>query len=172
MIAHIPMHASDDDILAYSLENPTWTIEREPDGSLVLSPPGGSATGARGVALVVLLHEWNERAGRPGKVFGPDAGFKMPDTAILSPDAAWVRNDRWDEIAADERERYAPLVPDVCIELVSPSDSVPHLRRKMMRYRAYGASYVVLIDPADWSVVTNGTPPVNFPADFNRVVDA
>ena len=48
----------------------------------------------------------------------------MPDGAILSPDLSWIRRDRWEALTTNQRASYAPIVPDVCIELVSPSDRI------------------------------------------------
>lgn len=171
MIARIPMNAADEDVLKISEANPGWTVEREADGSVTLSPPGGSENGARELVLSVLIYAWNQASGR-GKVFGPSAGFTMPDRAIPSPDAAWILIERWTALSERERRGFAPIVPDVCVELVSPSGSVPELRRKLMRYRIYGASYVLLIDPDRRTVFSDGIPPEGFPIDFSAVFDA
>ncbi len=86
--------------------------------------------------------------------------------------AASVRMDRWTSLTRAEREGYAPLVPDVCIEVLSKSDSVAATKHKLLRYRNYGAAFVVLIDPFDRLVWTDGTPPADdFPTDFSPTFD-
>ena len=40
---------------------------------------------------------------------------------MLSPDAALVALDRWQALSAEQRRRFAPLCPDLVVELASPS---------------------------------------------------
>jgi Uma2 family endonuclease len=142
MQVRVPMVASNADLERVSEANPGWKVEREADGSITMSPTG-SASGCYEAMLVHMLHQWND-AGAGGKVFSSSAGFTMPDEALLSPDGAWVRGERWRALTADERETYASLVPDVCVEIVSKSDSPREVKAKLKRYLAYGARYVVL----------------------------
>ncbi len=169
MIAHIPasVGASLEDI---ANANPGWKVEREPDGELRLSPTG-SLSGAHDAALMWLLLDWS-RGGAGGVVFGSSTGFTMPDGSLLSPDAAWITDERWR--ATDPRERigYLSIVPDVCIEIVSPTDRVGELTAKLERYRSFGAALVVLIDPFRRRTWSEGTAPTDFPTDFSSVYDA
>jgi Uma2 family endonuclease len=54
-----------------------------------------------------------------------------------------VRLDRWQALSADERRSFAPLCPDLVVELASPSDEGPRgvtaLREKMAAYQSNGA---------------------------------
>jgi Uma2 family endonuclease len=172
MHATIPARlTSDEDLVTLSEANPGWQIERQANGSITLSPPAGGASGAREFALSVLIATWN---GRPpkGTAFSPSTGFTMPDRSVLSPDAAWVSRERWSALTVEQRESFPPLVPDVCIELRSQSNGVAELKRKLRRYRAYGATYVVLVDPYERTVWTDGIAPPDFPTDFSSVFDA
>ncbi len=143
MIARVPLHATKRDLEIVSEANPGWQIELEADGTLVMSPTG-TIGGARSAAVLVQLATWN--AGR-GLVFDSDTGFEMPDKAVLCPDAAWISNERWAQLTPQQREGYAPVVPDVVVEIVSKSDRQANVRRKAARYIDYGARYVVVIDP-------------------------
>ena len=62
---------------------------------------------------------------------------------MVSPDASLVRLDRWEALSAEERRRFAPLCPDLVVELASPSDEGPRglsvLRRKMADDQRNGA---------------------------------
>ena len=66
-------------------------------------------------------------------------GFRLPDNSVLSPDAALVALDRWQGLSAEERRGFAPLCPDLVVELASPSDEGPRgltaLRQKMAAYQ-------------------------------------
>ena len=58
---------------------------------------------------------------------------------MLSPDASLVRLNRWYALSAEEGRGFAPLCPDLEVELASPSDKGPQglsaLRRKRAGYR-------------------------------------
>ena len=44
------------------------------------------------------------------------------DDSVLSPDASLVRHDRWQALTPEQRRGFAPLCPDLVVELASPSD--------------------------------------------------
>jgi Uma2 family endonuclease len=66
---------------------------------------------------------------------------------MRSPDFSWITNERWDALAEDQQERFAPLCPDFVVELRSRTDSLKSLRRKMDEYVANGSRLGWLIDP-------------------------
>ena len=135
----------DDEILELSQRNPGFQFERSTAGELIVTPTG-SAGGRRELELGAQLHGWARQDGR-GVAFGSSTGFHLPDGSLLSPDASWVRRDRWDALTEDEREGFAPMCPDAVFEVVSRTDALPDLRRKMQAYLANGARLAVLIDP-------------------------
>ena len=78
----------------------------------------------------------------------------MPNGANRSPDASWVRLDRWEALTSEEREAFPPLCPDFVVELreaklsgrESPSDNLKKLQAKMQEYIEQGATLRWLID--------------------------
>ena len=76
-------------------------------------------------------------------MFGSSTGFRFPDNSVLSPGASLVRLDRWQALTPEQRRGFAPLCPDLVVELASPSDEAPRalmaLRSKMAAYQAKGA---------------------------------
>lgn len=136
---------TDEELVALSERNPGYQFERTAAGELVVTPTGSEA-GGQEAELVGQLRDW-ARADRTGKVFGPSAGFRFPDGSLLSPDASWVRRERWEVLTPAERKGHAPLCPDAVFEIVSSSDTLAFLRRKMRGYVANGARVAVLIDP-------------------------
>jgi Uma2 family endonuclease len=70
---------------------------------------------------------------------------------VLSPDAALVGMQRWQALTPAERRGFAPLCPDLVVELASPSDEGPRgitaLHRKMATYQANGARLGWLLLP-------------------------
>jgi Uma2 family endonuclease len=168
MIARIPPSAGLT-LEEVSAANPGWKVEREADGSITMSPTG-TLSGARGFALAWLLLDWQRSAG--GFLFDSSTGFTMPDKAVLSPDAAWIAALRWSAIPEDRRDEWVAIVPDVCIEIASKTDSIHDLVGKMQRYRRYGAAYALVIDPYGRRTLSEGDPPAGFPTDFTSVFDA
>jgi Uma2 family endonuclease len=84
-----------------------------------------------------------------GVAFDSSAGFRLPDGALLSPDASWVRRDRWQALTHQDRRGFAPLCPDVVFEIRSEGDALQDLRTKMLSYIANGAQLGVLVNPQD-----------------------
>jgi Uma2 family endonuclease len=140
-----PRPVTDEELLEFSRQNPGLQFERTAAGELVVTPTG-AASGRRELALGAQLARWAEER-REGIAFGSSAGFRMPDGAILSPDASWVHRDRWAGLTSEEREGFAPLCPDAVFEIASRSDSLATLRAKMRTYLDYGAQVGVWIGP-------------------------
>ncbi|MGH2376455.1 MAG: Uma2 family endonuclease [bacterium] len=136
---------SDEEVLEISARNPGYQFERSAGGELIVTPTGTEAGRQEG-EVFGQLYQWAKADGR-GVAFGPSTGFHMPDGALLSPDASWVRRDRWQALTASQQQDYAPLCPDAVFEVASPSDSLAHLRRKMRSYLANGTRLAVLVDP-------------------------
>ena len=127
--------------------NPEAVLELEPDGRLVTRTPTGGTTGARNTALVSLLWLAARQARLPVKVFDSSTGFLLPDGSVRSPDAAVVALDRWNALSDVEQRGFPPLCPDLVVELLSESDRLPDLRRKMAAYQANGATLGWLLIP-------------------------
>lgn len=117
--------------------------------------PAGVESGRREGKLFAQLAAWAETDGA-GLAFGSSAGFRMPDGSVLSPDASWVRRERWDALSRAAREGLGPLCPDAVFEVVSRNDDRAALRGKMEAYVANGAQMAVLIDPFDRVVEISG----------------
>ena len=136
-------------------ENPDAVLELAADGQLITMTPTGSETGARNSRLVMRLLLWADQQGG-WKVFDSSSGFRLPDGSVLSPDAAVVRLDRWLGLTADQRRGFAPLCPDLVVELASPSEEgargITSLRRKMACYQANGARLGWLLLPGERAV--------------------
>lgn len=121
-------------------------IERTHDGELIIMPPAGSDSGRRNLSMAAQLWIWGQRDGT-GVSFDSSAGFRLPNGATRSPDAAWIKRERWDALTVDEREQFAPLAPDFVVELRSKTDSLRGLRGKMREYVENGVRLAWLIDP-------------------------
>ena len=127
-------------------DNPELRLELTSKGELIVMPPTGSKTGLRNFNLNGQLRNWVEKD-RTGVAFDSSTGFTLPDDAIRSPDASWVRKERWDALTEEEREGFAPLCPDFVIELRSLENTLKPLQEKMQEYLSNGARLGWLIDP-------------------------
>lgn len=136
-------------------ENREAVLELDAEGRLIVMTPTGSETGARNSRLEMRLLVWADQQGG-WKVFGSSTGFRLPDGSVFSPDASLLRLDRWQALSPEERRGFAPLCPDLVVELASPSDEGPRglsaLRRKMAAYQANGARLGWLLIPQEQAV--------------------
>ena len=121
-------------------------LELTSSGELIVMPPTGSETGKRNSNLTYQLEAWARRDGS-GICFAPSSGFTLPNNAIRSPDASWIKHEKWGLLTNEEKKGFAPLCPDFILEIRSPSDSLSQLRDKMLEYIENGASLGWLIDP-------------------------
>lgn len=138
---------TDEKFLELCLDNPNLRLEMTAKGELIVMGPASSETGRRNARLTFRLCEWAEQDGT-GECFDSSACFTLPNGAKLSPDASWVRRERYEALTEDEREQFAPLCPDFVVELRSKTDRLARLQAKTSEYIENGARLGWLIDPA------------------------
>ena len=131
--------------LEFCQVNRDLRIERTATGDVIIMPPTFSDTGNRNFNLAVYLGIWTEQDGT-GIGFDSSAGFTLPNGATRSPDAAWIKLDRWNALTDAQKASFAPICPDFVIELRSASDPLSRLQAKMQEYIDNGASLGWLID--------------------------
>ncbi|MGA1622789.1 MAG: Uma2 family endonuclease [Synechocystis sp.] len=140
-----PLSLSDEQFYQLCLANRDLRFERNPQGDLVIMSPTGGETSNRNGILILRLGLWAERDGT-GIFFDSSGGFKLPNGGDRSPDAAWLKRERWEGLTPEQRRKFVPLCPDFVIELRSPSDELKPLREKMQEYQENGARLGWLID--------------------------
>jgi Uma2 family endonuclease len=136
---------TDDEYFAFCIANPDLNVERTSQGEIVIVPPAGVESDFRNVSVTTSLNLWARRDGR-GKAFGPTAQFLLPDGSGLSPDAAWVSNDRLARFSKQEKRQFPHVVPEFVIEVMSPSDRLKAAQEKMRLWAANGVELGWLID--------------------------
>jgi Uma2 family endonuclease len=129
----------------FCLANRDLRIERTATGEVIVMPPAFSDTGNRNFNLAVQLGIWAEKDGT-GLGFDSSAGFTLPNGATRSPDASWIRAEKWNTLTEVEKASFAPICPDFVIELRSKSDTLKGLQAKMEEYIENGVSLGWLID--------------------------
>ena len=121
-------------------------LELTSTGELIVMTGTGGETGRSNAHLTYQLMDWTERDAT-GVCFDSSTMFALPNNARRSPDASWIRCERWDSLTQQQKERFVPICPDFVAELRSPSDRLPVLFNKMSEYIANGTSLGWLIDP-------------------------
>ena len=149
----LTLELTDEQFWQLCQNNRDLRFERSASGDLIIMPPTGSETGNRNIKLSTQLEIWSSQTDL-GLAFDSSTGFKLPNgavreawaTPIRSPDAAWVRKERWDALTTEEKEKFAPLCPDFVVELRSKTDSLSKLQAKMQEYIDNGAKLGWLLD--------------------------
>jgi Uma2 family endonuclease len=131
--------------------NPDLHIERAATGEVIVMPPAFLDTGNRNFKIAQQLANWAEQDGT-GEGFDSSAGFTLPNGALRSPDAAWLRIDRWNALTDEQKSSFAMVCPDFVIELRSKSEALKELQAKMQEYIENGASLGLLIDRKNLTV--------------------
>ncbi len=131
--------------------NQELRLELTEQGELIIMSPTGGETGNRNFDLTGQIWFWNRKKNL-GKAFDSSTGFKLPNGATRSPDASWIKMERWDALTPQQRKKFLPLCPDFAVELVSESDDVEDTRKKMLEYIANGLKLGWLINPKDKQV--------------------
>ena len=127
-------------------------MERSKKGDLIMMSPAGGETSRRNARINYELQAWAD-TNQEGIIFDSSGGFILPNGAIRSPDAAWVRRTRLELLTPEEKQKFLPLCPDFVIELRSPSDRLVDLQAKMEEYAENGAQLGWLIDPVERQVL-------------------
>lgn len=139
------INLTDDQLYELCQLNGELQIEYTAQGELVIMPPTGLESSDQESELIWQLRTWAKHD-QTGVAFGSSAGFRLPNGALRSPDAAWVKLSRLAALTQQQKQRFAPLCPDFVAELRSPSDSLRALQAKMEEYIANGAQLGWLID--------------------------
>ncbi|MFN0216283.1 MAG: Uma2 family endonuclease [Saprospiraceae bacterium] len=137
---------TDEDFYNFCFKNPELRIERSPNGQIIIMPPTTSETGRRNFEIALEIGLWN-RQFKLGHVFDSSTGFKLPNGAERSPDTSWILKERWDALLSEDKQKFAPIVPDFVLELRSQDQGLNELREKMAEYMDCGCRLGWLIDP-------------------------
>lgn len=148
LILQLPssMQMTDDQFFEFCQMNRDLRIERNQLGEISIMPPTGSETGNRNFNIAVQLGVWAEK-NATGICFDSSTGFKLSTGAERSPDASWIKLERWNTLSKEQQQKFAPICPDFVIELRSHSDNLQPLKDKMQEYMTEpGIQLGLLID--------------------------
>jgi Uma2 family endonuclease len=132
-------------------ENPELRFETDVQGKLIIMSPTGSESGRRNGDLFFQVELWN-RQKKLGVSFDSSSGFKLSNGATRSPDVSWIELNRWNSLSDKQKRGFAPINPDFVIELMSPTDNLEDLQKKMGEYISCGVKLGWLINPDEQKV--------------------
>ena len=133
LFLQFPSSMTDEQFFEFCQMNRNLRIERNQYGEISIMPPTGSETGNRNFNIAGQLWVWSEKDGT-GICFDSSTGFKLSTGAERSPDASWMKLERWNLLSEEEQQGFAPICPDFVIELRSKSDTLKPLQEKMEVY--------------------------------------
>ncbi|MEE4358684.1 MAG: Uma2 family endonuclease [Desulfococcaceae bacterium] len=143
---------TDNELYYFCRLNKELKIEKNAEGNLEIMSPTGGESGWRNTEILTGLNLWAKKDGS-GVVFDSSTGFILPDGAMRSPDAAWIRRSRLSALTGEEKKKFIPLCPDFLIELRSFSDRPKELQDKLEEYIKNGSKLAWLIDPENRQVI-------------------
>ena len=129
---------------AQANEGRGFYLELTGKGELVINPMVNIDSTFAEVETITDLRIWCREYG--GRVSGPSGLVRLPDGSRVKPDAAWLSPAQLAELPI-RSDRAITLCPAFVAEIMSGTDRLSPMQRKMERYIANGAQLGWLIDP-------------------------
>ena len=124
-----------------------FNLELTNKGELVISPMV-NRDGAQAEAVTLAsLFIWNDASAVGGEAHGANANLRLPDGSRTRPDALWLSPEQVAALPPVADGGAITVCPVFVAEIMSGTDTLPPLQRKMERYIANGARLGWLIDP-------------------------
>ncbi len=138
---------TDEEFAEFCAANRDYRIERDKLGIIIFISPVHTDSGYFEEEIASALKVWSKKT-KTGVAFSSSTGFKLPNTAIRSPDASWVAMEKWQALSDKEKKSFAPVCPDFVVEIRSRSDKLKDVQEKMQEWLDNGAQLGWLIDVA------------------------
>ena len=122
-----------------------FTLELTAEGELVISPMVNRAGLTAESQLFGSLFIWVES--NNGEAHGANANMRLPDGSRIRPDALWLSPEQVASLPPVSDDKAITVCPAFVAEIMSGTDRLPPVQRKMERYIANGALLGWLIDP-------------------------
>ena len=117
------------------------------DGELIMSPASWDHEEIAS-ELLTVLRSFVKGHGL-GTVLGSNLGCRMASGDLLCPDVSFVARGRLGEV---NHTGFFEGAPDLVVEVLSPSDTVERLHRKIQQYFANGTRVAWLVSPFERTV--------------------
>lgn len=118
------------------------------NGRIVMSPPAKFRHGWVETNLHMTISRF-VRERELGVTLGSSAGFDLRTGDTLEPDFSFISRDRWDAgpRPRDDEKGFTRIVPDLAIEIVSPSSVRRDRIEKRVIYARCGVREYWIVDP-------------------------
>ena len=83
-------------------------------------------------------------------------GFRMTNGNVRAPDVSFTRKERFP--GGHAPDTFGDLAPDLCVEIISPSEKRADIDRKMREYFDNGAQFVWHVFPERQQVIVFTSP--------------
>ena len=130
-----------------SRDNEPYDFQFSAQGELIVMAPSGTLSNRGETVINADLEMYNRR--NPGMCFSQTIMFRLPSGAQLMPDAAWITQERFDNLTEFELRNTINGAPDFVVEVRSRSDRLTPQLAKMAEWMAAGARLGWLLDPID-----------------------
>ena len=130
-----------------SRDNEPYDFQFSAQGELIVMAPSGPLSNRDETVINADLEMYNRQ--NPGMCFSQTVAFRLPSDAQYMPDAAWITQERFDNLTEFELRNTINGAPDFVVEVRSRSDRLPPLRAKMEEWMEGGARLGWLLDPVD-----------------------
>ena len=149
IIPYPGMPITEDELMRLPRDGRKWEME---DGRLTAQP---TSIKHEEIAINLILMLGAFSRGR-GILTGGQGGFRMKDGNVRAPDVSYTRKERFP--GGHAPETFGDLAPDLCVEIISPSERRGQMSRKVREYFDTGAVQVWHIFPERQEVVVCTSP--------------
>ena len=151
MVTTTQKHNTVDDLLVAAQAAPDRRFDMI-EGELYEMLPAGGLHGE--ITMEIAGQLWSfVKENRLGRVMAAETGFRLADNTMLAPDAAFVAAGRLEEMPVS----FPMLAPDLAVEVVSPSDTVAYVRRKIRTFLQAGTRSVWVVYPQEQAIEIHRT---------------
>ena len=128
-----------------AIDNEPYVFEISAKGELIVMPPPGPDGNLDERDVNDSLSDW--RRNNTGENYTQTALFRLQEVGRRMPDAAWITQERYDNLTPHERSVEIIGAPDFVVEVRSRTDRVDAGLAKMQEWMDGGARLGWYIDP-------------------------
>jgi Uma2 family endonuclease len=114
-----------------------YKMETNERGQIIMSPPAAPKHGGRQFEIGRLIRKSVQEKGR----IVTECPVRTPG-GTKAPDVVWFSEARWETAKASAGD--SPVAPEICVEVLSPSNTEEEMEEKRSLYFAAGAEEVWL----------------------------
>lgn len=165
-----PSNLSNDELYEFCLANKDLRIERDANQNIIIMAPVGGNSGFHEKDLIFEIEYW-VRKNKSGYSFSSSTGFLMPNSAMRSPDACWISEERWAKVTPTQKKKFPPVVPNFIVEIRSRTDSLKGAKSKMEEWVDNGIQLGWLIDVKNKQVyIYRADGSIEIVKGFNKIL--